>query len=347
MSKRAAVLLVMFATGAAGLVGACVDERAPLGPKPDFGVDPPRPEAGADDAAVEATILVTFDAAAGELPEGLTVLPDGQTLVGLSLAGRIVRVVDGGVADYAVFTPFTEAILLGLASDSAGSVYAAVGALDAGATPAPGIYRVPPDGGTPVPFSVPTTPPMILPNGIDVVGADLYVTDSLAGRIFKIDPAGNAVVWAERSELLGRDGGVGAKGITHDDASLYVTNIDEAFVLRYALAADAAAPDANAPIRSHVDRVNLGSPDGIVQEGPNRFLVASNAQDRIVRLVIVPRDAGDQVSSTIPYDGEGFDRPASLAIRGRELLFTNSAFRKPGEDAGPQRPSLASVPLPP
>jgi len=39
---------------------------------------------------------------------------------------------------------------------------------------------------TPTRFSSPSTPPMTLPNGIELVGTDLYVADS-NGFIFKVD----------------------------------------------------------------------------------------------------------------------------------------------------------------
>jgi hypothetical protein len=353
MSKRVALLFGMIAAGLAGAIAACVDDRAPLGPKPDAGIDPPMDrESGVDAAPPMATILARFDAAAGELPEGLTIHPDGgAVLVGLSLAGRVVRVLDdGGAAAYATFSPFTNAFLLGLASDTAGNTYAAIASIGGGTVPTPGIYRIPPGGGTPVPFSVPTTPPMLFPNGIDVVGSDLYVTDSFTGRIFKVDSAGAATVWAERAELSGipKDAGlvIGANGITHDDTGIFVTNFERGLFLRFDRGADASVPDANAPTIQFQNLFLLVGADGVVHEGANRFLVANNPQDRIVRLLVETREAGVEVQPFVAYEGPGFDKPASLAIRGQELLFTNAAFRGGGEDAGPQRPSLASVPLP-
>lgn len=348
MARRFAVLVSALALGAAGSIAACVDERLPLGPKNLEPIDAATPPPS--DGGIDATILSRFTTNV----EGLTIHPDGGAVLVGQVNGRIVRVeADGGQTTYAEFAGMTQAALLGLASDGAGNTYAAVAQFGASPVPSPGIYRIPPGGGAPVAFSVPTAPAMVLPNGIDLVGSDLYVTDSFAGRIFKVDSAGTATVWAEGPTLGHTDAGApfgaffGVNGITHDDKAIYVTNLEQGLFLGFQRSADASVPTANVPTLTFQNFFLLVGADGVIREANDTFLVANNPQDRIVRLVIERSGPGrETVLPFVAYEGRGFDRPASVAIRGKELLFTNAAFRGANEDAAPPQPSLASVPLP-
>lgn len=294
----------------------------------------------------EARMLVAFDLAANEIPEGIT--SDGDHLyVGLSLLGRIVRVdLHGSVEDFGALPTTPEPLFAGgLATLADGSVlFTAAGFSPSEAT---GVYRIPAEGGTATLIS--THPGYAFPNALapDDAG-DVYVSDSIAGAIFKIAADGTTQLWSDDPLLAAGDVPacgeseapfrIGPNGIAIDDSALIVVNTDQASILRIPIREDGSAGEVERVIGPDCD--NLNGPDGIAVEAPGRWLVAVNGSDTLV--AVTAGGTLELVSNT-----ELLDHPASVEVvegtNGRYALVTNHPF---GGDPATARPGVVEIPLP-
>jgi sugar lactone lactonase YvrE len=238
---------------------------------------------------------------------------------------------------------------LGVITDAAHAVYFAVAAAAAPPNvPEPGIYKLPAGGGTATLFSAGSAanPPMYFPNGLDFIGADLFVADS-EGVIYKVDPNGAASVWSS-DPLLAPDaaacGGkvplpIGANGIVHDASNVYVTNTGFGRLIRIPRNGDGSA---GAAVVLKEDCATLVGADGLVIDPVDgSFLIALNVLDQVVRL------SSDGSSLTVIASGAPLANPASPILDSaggrRRLLVTNPAFFTPPDGGAP---SLVQIPLP-
>ncbi|MCU0686030.1 MAG: hypothetical protein MUF34_27930, partial [Polyangiaceae bacterium] len=93
------------------------------------------------------TVLASFDAALGELPEGIAVDGSGTPYVGFAPKAEIVELRPDGssrssFAKLPAPPPDGQGFMTGLALDAAGNLYAALASFKADVA-APGVYRVP------------------------------------------------------------------------------------------------------------------------------------------------------------------------------------------------------------
>jgi hypothetical protein len=305
---------------------------------------------GGPDGSVKPPVLAKFNPATGELAEGLAVL-QGTPLVTFAPQGRIVSVLgDGGVQDFATFAGATGSFTLGLTIDPANNVYVAIADTNgaAASTPAAGVYKVGPAGGTPQLYT--TISPGItfgFLNGLDFIGTDLYITDS-QGSIYKTSNIGVTSAWLTANDLagdqndckLGNGFPIGVNGIAHDADNVYVVNTDKGSLLKIARAPDAGTAGAITIVKK--DPALCGA-DGLTIDKDGTFLVANNAKNKIQRVT-----AAGVITDV--YSGAPLDGPASLVIETqgatRRLLVTNSAFGSAAADGGKPAPSLVAIPLP-
>jgi sugar lactone lactonase YvrE len=310
----------------------------------------------------------TFVAKTGTPTEGLwEIAPSasqgvGQTgtpIVSSVLAAQVLAAGSNGGT-----TSFGEALAdggaasgtytLGVTTDAAGNVYYAVAAASASPVPAPGIYKLPSTGGVAVPFALGSsvTPNMNFANGLDFIGSNLLVADS-EGVIYTIDPAGSATVWSKDPSLLPDPTAsgtslacgfvplpIGANGIAHDAKNVYVTNTDYGRLVAVPIAADGSAGTANI---LKEDCSSLGGADGLVIDTDGSFVIAVNAQNKIVRLT--PSGQVTVLAAGAPLATPAsvlFDTNASAGMR--RLLITNTTFFTPA-DAG-LSPGLLELPVP-
>jgi sugar lactone lactonase YvrE len=329
------------------------------------GIDAPlAPDAQAD-AGPEATtatpaFLTKLDKAQGQLTEGLwEVSPsavegigtNGTPIMSYVVFGKVVAVAgDGGTTDFGVAGDGggQATYTLGITTDATGSVYVGVAAGGAPPNaPAPGIWKFPPTGGAGSVFSAASavTPAMGFANGLDFIGADLFVADS-EGRVYKINAAGTAAVWSS-DPLLAPDktacGGmvplpIGANGIVHDTNNVYVTNTNFGRLIKIPIAADGSA---GTPAVIKEDCATLVGADGLVIDPKDgTFIVALNVQNSLVRVT-------QTGAVTVLASGSPLASPASVLIdttgNQRRLLVTNSTFFT-AADAG--SPGLLALPIP-
>lgn len=353
-------LAILASVSAGGLLLACSDDDDDLhaagvvDASPD--TTPATQDAGARSDAQEdtgapapATSTVTsFEAKGFELAEGL-VLRDGKAYVSLAPLGTIYEIAPNGTkTKYASVTPgYTAGYTLGFTFDAAGDLFVAEtkNDPDAGAQ-LPGIYKIP-KGSTDVvatPFA--SDPGMTFPNGIVTSpGGSFLVTDSAAGKIFQVTPAGVVTTWKSDPKLAGTTAcnaplpfPIGANGIVYTPAEVFVTNTANGALLGIAVNPDGSAGALRVIVE---DCANAGF-DGLARSAKDgSFVVAQNgAPGRLVRV--------SQTGAVTPIPTSGLDGPASVVLgawngASSAALVTSSAFFSVGVDGGAPHPSLSVV----
>lgn len=303
----------------------------------------------------ELKFVLPFDAAKGELPEGLILTPDGTAaLVSLAPTGEIVKVslADGKRSTFGKVPtpPAMGGFVLGLAFDKAGELYVGVASFDATKYQA-GVYKIPKTGGDGVLFS--KDPAITFANGLVFDKDDnLFVSDSPSGKIYKIAKDGVAKVWASDPVLVGGKGSgcdaqqpfsIGTNGLAIVGTDLFTVNTDKASLVKIPINADGTAGTATEVVKT--DCTNLAGADGLYADVDGSLIVADNFTNQLVRI------GTDGKSSVIVKGGE-FDFPTSAVpgtVNGqRNVYIVNAAFA-PGAD-GKAHPGLLSygplAPLP-
>jgi sugar lactone lactonase YvrE len=334
-----------FSLLASAALGACSDEA---GGAAQAG---PEGAAGGAGAPSELTWVAHLDPAQGQLPEGLAVSPLGDTAyVGIAPTGQILAVslADGAVRPFGSVPPPPPngGYLLGLTLDGAGSLF--VGVASASEDYEPGIFRLPATGGEGELFA--SAPGLRFPNGLAFdEGGSLFVTDSLAGTVFRVDPGGAATLWSSDVRLGGDVGApcangagfpIGANGIVVSRDAVFVVNTDHGSLLEIARNSDGSAGAVSTIVGG--DCATLGGADGLVEDGQGGFFVAANAIDSITHV-----SAERRVS--VLRAGGGLDFPASLSVtRGKDgpaLLITNAALKSVQAPGGAPTPGLVQISL--
>ncbi len=302
----------------------------------------PASHASEAEAPPSSELVAKFDAAAGELPEGLAVTADG-TYVGFAPTSRVMRV-DVGTGKATLFAQLPAPVsgkgfLTGLSESPTGDLYAGLASFVPEVQA--GIYRIAKSSGEVTLFAKDAELPF--PNGLafDEKGA-LFASDSGTGSVFRFDAKGHAERWASGALLLGDakacDGAgpgfaIGANGVVVEPEALYVVNLDQATLVRIPRAKDGSAGAAE--IIAGPDCETLGGADGLARAPDGSFVVAVNRQNKLVRI-----DPSGNVR-TLAH-GAPFDFPASVAYRGDTLFATNFAFHN--ASAGlPAQPGLVRI----
>jgi sugar lactone lactonase YvrE len=275
-----------------------------------------------------ATQLVRLDATQGQMSEGLA-LRDGRAYVSFSASGEVVEV------DLATskLTPYTSLPKPGAGTGFYGGLTFRgndlYGALISFAPDVqPGIYRATTAGAPATLFA--KDPGMVFPNGLQFDEAgQLYVTDSAAGAVFRISPAGVVTRWASDPLLSGGKDScgagkgvgvpfdIGANGIVKKGDAFYVTNTDKATVLRIPVQADGTA---GAPtVFAGPDCAQLSGADGLAVAPDGDLIVASNHLNQLTRV-----EGNGRVSPLLT--GAPLDFPSSLVFSDGALYINNFAF---------------------
>lgn len=308
-------------------LAACTKTSSP----PNEAPAPPNPE-----------LVAHFDAAKGELPEGL-VMGEQAAYVGFAPTSRVVRVnpESGEVSSFGQLpAPVPgKGFMTGLAVSAGGDVYAGLASFTPEAQA--GIYRVSKSGGDAALFA--KDPELAFPNALAFDGdGALFATDSGSGSVFRIDPKGVATKWSGDAALGGNkdacDGAgpgfaIGANGIVVEQDAIYVVNLDQATLLKLPRQSDGSA--GKPVVLAGPDCDALGGADGLARAPDGSFVVAVNRQNKVVRVSV------DGEVQTI-VSGAPLDFPATVAYRGNALFATNFAFAN--ASAGkPATPGLVRV----
>ena len=301
------------------------------------------PVAGSD-------VIVSFNPAAGEFPEGIALDGEGAIYVSLALTGEIRRFgPDGSASTFHTFSPGTAGLgVLGLAADRHGTVYAAV---PSNAPEAHGVWAIAPDGAA---VRLPGSEAIIFPNGIarDERGT-LYVTDSIGAAIWRIPAGGSAERWLQHPSLAGTgalngpSAPIGANGIAYDRSRLLVANTELKQVVEVPIEPSGVAGTTRIV---HTFAGDLAFLDGIgVDVAGNAYVLVAGMN----QLVHLDRTGTATVLATHAEDG--LNVPASLAfgVRGqskRTLYVTNFSLPPLVALVGSEPPTpgviAVDVPLP-
>jgi len=255
-------------------------------------------------AVPRAAMLAAF--APPNLPEGLVLDEQGNAYIGMTLTGELRRIAPDGAQSKLAQLP---SILAGLTVGPSNEIYAAVAPQPADPSKH-GVWRIQTNG-TAALFA--TLPPDSLPNDVvlDAQGR-LFATDSIGGRIFRIDAAGVASVWAQSPLLAGAPNPlpphppfpIGANGLAFVGTNAFVCNTDLGTLVRIPVNADGSAGAAEAFIGGAL----LGGADGLRADVNGNLYVANVAQSLIVR--VSPQRAMEVIA-----DGrDGLDSPSSLCF---------------------------------
>jgi sugar lactone lactonase YvrE len=274
--------------------------------------------------------VASLDASAYQLAEGLS-YHAGKAYVGLAPTGTILAIDPSGAQSEYAHVPAggNDGYTLGLVFGPQDELYVLETRNDTAPTaPVPGIYRIPPNGGSAMtPFA--TDPDFAFPNGaaFDSKG-NLLVADSAAGRIFSVASDGSVETWKQDPELAGSTDcnaplpfPIGANGIAVTSGAAYVANTSTGSISKIEIDADGNAGQLTTLVK---DCQWVGF-DGIALDDDGTILAAINGSPGELARVALDGTVTVLASST-PLDG-----PASVDIvsdwnGGRYALITNSAF---------------------
>jgi sugar lactone lactonase YvrE len=288
----------------------------------------------AADSAV--SVVKSFDASLGQLPEGIAIDKVGNIYVGLGPPcfvgcpyGAIWRLSPDGTETMLVEYPNGPSPA-GLAVAPNGTLYYALG----GDESMRGVYRLAP-GGTPE--RLPGTENIILANGLalDKQGA-LYVSDSILGAVWRVVPGARAAaqIWIQDPLLAGCDpaNAIGANGVAFWRNELYIAS-----TVRGLLVSVPVQPDGTAGAPTIVAGTNECDPafdeldaiDGIALDVHGNVYAMLVIQNKLVRI-----DPSNGASTVLLTGEDGLHNGASITFgtgKGdRESVFmTNFAVLPP------------------
>lgn len=296
----------------------------------------------ASEARAQSPVLVrSFNPAAGELPESIALDDAGR--IYLSMGSTIRRLDASGNLEVYGTLPI-PVFALGVKVGADDCVYTASTSLDPTVVGA-FVWRMCQQG---VVEQYAALPANAGPNDLafDEDG-NLFVTDPIGGRIFKIDPAGNVSLWLSDPLLAGNASDPalefapqGVNGIAFDRKgdNLYVGILDYGRILRIPLLAN-GQPGA---ITVVAEDPRLIGADGIAFDRAGTLYVTVGAQEALASV-----DKFGQVR--IVAQGGNLHGPSSVAFgvtpgNKRTLYITNLDFlRAFGFIAEPPQPGLAKL----
>ena len=250
--------------------------------------------------------VAIFDYAHGELPESLAFDHEGNAFMSIASGGKIVKVSPTGVkSDFAQIADWQ---LLGVKFDAAGNLFVAGGN---------GIWKVTRDGSVSM-FA--TVPGHFFLNDMafDRAG-NMYVTDSFAYSIWRIDPAGNAQVWSTDPLLLPSSTffpfplGPNGLSFSRDGRTLFVLNTCAGRVVAIDLDQSGGAGAGRLVAE---DEALIGA-DGLTMDATGNLFIAVNIQDQIVVL-----DTKGQLTELV--SGRPLSTPTTVVFgerSGQQTLF--------------------------
>lgn len=293
-------------------------------------------------AAGHVQQIVGFDPAAGELPEGVTVDTRGNVYVSVSPLGQLVRVAPGSnTLEHFASVPGLQAGdlgLLGLAADAPGNVYGAVVSSNPDTN---GVWKFARKTGAAE--RVAGTGAIIFPNSVafDHRG-NMYVTDTIAGAVWRVPRGGTAEPWLIDPLLQGNGSAgfgfpIGANGIGIRANTVYVGVTELGTVVTVPILPDGSAGVADV-------YADVGTPvDGIALDVRGNVYIAAPLANAVLRV-----NAADGSIDTLASMADGMDAPTSVAFgtshgERRSLYVVNFsvAVRPPGDPNYPATPNPA------
>ncbi|WP_371494022.1 hypothetical protein OG871_02960 [Kitasatospora sp. NBC_00374] len=265
-------------------------------------------------------ILVHFDLAAGQMPENITLEPDGSadlTLIGSRQIAHVspqgaVRILATLPAPAGSTTPIVGfPALTGIVRADDGTLYFSY---NTGTADLTGIWRLTPGG---APQLIVPLPVDGLANGLglDEHAGVLYSADSALGVVHRIPLHGGPVtVWASGPELRPVSL-IGANGLKLHHGAVWVSNSDQGTLLRIPVCEDGSA----APTEIRAGAL-VGIDDFAFVGHGDTVLAALNPTSEVAH--VTP----DGAHTTVLTRGDGLSNPTAVALRGHTVYVTSAAF---------------------
>jgi sugar lactone lactonase YvrE len=322
------------------LVFAACADRQPAGPDDAAAIAvTERPANGHIGPIGSVQTVATFNGAAGQLPEGIAITRTGDVYVTLLPLGQVIRVAPDGSWSVVATLDAVAGGATGIVADATGRLYVGV---SSGNPATQGVHVIERDGST---HRIAGTEAIGFPNGLafDRRG-NLYVTDSAAGIVWRIDRDGAVTPWLAHALLQGTGAfglgfPIGANGIAYDNGIMWIVNSEQGSLVRVPVNPDGSA---GSPVLFAADPALFGI-DGIALDVHGRVYGAVNVQNTIVRI-----DPTSGAFATIADAADGLDFPASLAFgTGQSLRKTmfivNFAFLDDPAAPTPPGPGIVKM----
>jgi sugar lactone lactonase YvrE len=275
-------------------------------------------------AAVDVGVVVDYESAAGEHPEGVAVDKRGDVFVSMTPLGQIRKYEPDGseLLRVQLVPPGSGLGLAGLAVDAPGNLFVAAITF----TPATqGVYKVARDGSF---MRLLGTGAIAFPNGVTLDNrGNVYVTDTARGAVWRVPADGRpAAVWYESSLLQGTGAfnfGVplGANGIAYRQNEIVVGVTERARLVRISIQPDGSA----GAVSLLAEAPQLLGVDGLAFDVHGNVWAAVIAQSTIVR--VSPSGA----ITTVATAADGLDWASSIAFgKNGDLWAVNYAIGPPG-----------------
>ena len=282
-------------------------------------------------AAVDVEVVVDYDLAAGEQPEGVAVDKRGDVFVSVTPLGRIEKIDRDGSRSTLARIVSGDGVN-GLAVDAPGNVYAAVSTPDVATS---GVYKVARDGSF---TRLPGTEAIVFPNGVTLdKRGNVYATDTVLGAVWRIPATGGSAELWFQSPLLEGDGRfglgfpLGANGIAFRHGEIVVGNTEFGRLVKIEI-----EPDGSAGASSVLaENPALLGVDGIAFDVHGNVWAAVIVQSTIVS--VSPSGA----VTTVATAADGLDWASSIAFgKNGDLWAVNFAIG-PTVSTGPALLRLA------
>lgn len=282
--------------------------------------------------AAEVSVIESYDASIGELPEGVAVGPNGDIYVTLAGTGEL-RHLDRRTYAGETLTSFDvgAGFLLGMAFDGPNLYVALASFVDATS----GVWRVYPNGtkSRVVAFSGSEFPNDLT---FDRAG-NMYITESISGSVYKVRRGSSSrTLWIQDPLLFGDVSQspvpfpIGANGIAYDDdaQTLLVANSQSPRIVEIEDVCGSAGE-----VSVLAEGEHLRGADGISIDRNGDVIVVSNFNSSILRL---DRCSGETETLADETDGLVFPSTVAFGQYGqdkRSLFIANFGF-----GAGPDAP---------
>lgn len=292
-------------------------------------------------------VVTTFDAARGELPEGVVIDKVGNIYASVGPPffvgggyGAIWKIEPNGSKTKLVEFPEGPSPA-GLTVDPSGVVYFALPNPGVGDG---GIYRVLGDGGS---ERLSGTENIILPNGIALdKRGNLFVGDSILGAIWRVPTkgSGSAEIWLQHALVAGcTPNDFGANGVAFWRGDLYVANTDRGALVKVPVTPD-GTPGEPVIVAGNTDcePTGLFGMDGIAFDVHGNVYALLVMQNKFVRI-----DPTDGSYTELLTEDDGLWNPASLVFgtgKGDKasIYIANYAVLPP-EPANSKGPAILKV----
>ena len=302
--------IVILSLLLAVLLSACV-------PLQIADIDPPTVE-----------MIVQYDPAQNELPEGIALDSVGNVYVSLAPLGEVRQIAPDGIQTVVTtLDPEGGFGLLGLAVDDGDNVYAALGSNNAETN---GVYRVTPSGES---THLAGTEAIAMPNAIafDPDG-NVYITDTILGAVWRVPIGGEAEIWIqdallEGTEVLEFGVPLGTNGIAYRQGALTVASMEKGQMVRIPINNDSSAGTPEVLI---ADEMLVGS-DGVAFDETGDLFVVNIVTHHLLKIDLSATGATAPAVTILADAEDGLDNPGSLAFgtspeTSRTIYLTNFAL---------------------